>query len=130
MWAAHLLFHLATAGGAIVPASERAATDLGLELFAAPIWSTSTCPPGGIPMASAPAAWLDPAKLLLLDAGLCLTLWIAWQVALQYASRARRAVAVVGPWAALAGALYAAGVWILLQPMEMRGAMVHGAMLH
>ena len=35
----------------------------------------------------------------------------------------RAAAGLFGPWAALGFVLWAAGVWILLQPMEMRGMM-------
>jgi len=31
---------------------------------------------------------------------------------------------VLAPWAVLAGALYSAGVWIIFQPMQMRGTMM------
>jgi len=34
------------------------------------------------------------------------------------------ALAVLAPWAVLAGALYSAGVWIVFQPMQMRGTMM------
>ena len=67
--------------------------------------------------------WLTSAQILLLDAGLLLTLYVAWRVAVQSTERVRRALDVVAPWAALSCGLYAAGVWILLQPMQMRGTM-------
>jgi cytochrome c oxidase assembly factor CtaG len=59
---------------------------------------------------------ITPGQILLLDAGLLLSLYIGWRIANQYASRA-----IIVPWATLACGLYAAGVWILLQPMQMRG---------
>ena len=116
MGAAHLLFHLATGAGAAIPVAQRVALDLGAPLFGAPDWSMG---------AAATSGWLLPAKLLLLDAGLCLTIVLVWRIAGQVAPEARRALGLVGPWAGLATALWLAGVWILLQPMEMRGAMVH-----
>ncbi len=66
--------------------------------------------------------WLMPAQLILLDAGLLLTLYVSWRVALHYAARIRTAAAVVAPWAALACLVYAVGIWILFQPMQMRGS--------
>ncbi len=107
MWAAHLLYHLATSFGAAWPAIERAAT------------GTVT----SIAMPSAPG-WLAPTQILLLDAGLLLTLYIAWRIASQYASKTRGILALVAPWAVASCALYAAGIWILFQPMQMRG-MLH-----
>ncbi|HSU58497.1 MAG TPA: cytochrome c oxidase assembly protein [Bryobacteraceae bacterium] len=107
MWAAHLLFHLATSAAAAIPAIQRAAT-------------------GAITAMAMPAApgWLEPAQILLLDAGLLLTLYVSWRIASQYAGRIRATAALVAPWAALSFGLYAVGIWILFQPMQMRG-MLH-----
>ncbi len=68
--------------------------------------------------------WLSSAQLLALDAGLLLTLYVAWRVAIQYAANVRSALSLVAPWIAVSCGLYAAGVWILFQPMQMRG-MLH-----
>jgi hypothetical protein len=35
------------------------------------------------------------------------------------------ALAVMSPWAVVAGALYSAGLWIIFQPMQMRGMAMH-----
>jgi cytochrome c oxidase assembly factor CtaG/ferredoxin len=107
MWAAHLLYHLATSFGAALPAIQRATTGT-MKLVAMP---------------SVPS-WLTPAQILLLDAGLLLTLYIAWRIASQYTTKIRTALKLVAPWAAISCALYAAGIWILFQPMQMRG-MLH-----
>ena len=60
-------------------------------------------------------------QALLLDAGLLLTLYLAWRIALLYTPRLRDAFRLSAPWAGVATALYAAGVWIILQPMQLRG---------
>ena len=60
-------------------------------------------------------------QLLLLDMGLLLTLYLGWRLARQWAVRSGRAVLILLPWAATVALAYAAGVWILLQPMQMRG---------
>lgn len=65
------------------------------------------------------ATLLHPLQLLLLDAGLLLSLYIGWRLAKLHAARK-----LILPWAALALALYTWGVWILFQPMQMRG-MLH-----
>jgi cytochrome c oxidase assembly factor CtaG/ferredoxin len=67
--------------------------------------------------------WLTPMQILLLDCGLLLTLFTAWRVAGQATVRLRRAIGIFSPWAVMAVALYGAGVWILFQPMQMRGMM-------
>lgn len=87
MWAAHLLYHLAT------------------------VWLTSV--PG----------WITPAQLMLLDGGLLLTLYVSWRIAREYFEEMRKAMELLTPWALLSCALYAVGVWILFQPMQMRGKM-------
>jgi hypothetical protein len=64
-------------------------------------------------------AWWPPAEILLLDAGLLLTLYLGWRVA----GRTRHALSFL-PCATLAVLLYAAGLWILFQPMQMRGMLM------
>src|SRR2546427_6399712 len=59
-------------------------------------------------------------EILLLDAGLLVTLYAMWRIV--RASRA--AVAAVLPWAAVAGGLYGTRIWIFLPPIQMRGLMM------
>lgn len=77
----------------------------------APAWTTSL-------------AFVTPAQILCLNAGLLLTLYVILRIAEQYGQGGRRVLAIAAPWALLSFALYGAGIWILFQPMEMRG-MVH-----
>jgi cytochrome c oxidase assembly factor CtaG/polyferredoxin len=107
MWAAHLLYHFATGWSSAVPVVARA---LG--------GTMQTVLPPLVPN------WLTPGQILILDAGLLLTLYVAWQIANRYGTRLWNAAAIVLPWVFLSVGLYAVGIWILLQPMEMRG-MVH-----
>ncbi len=107
MWAAHLLYHLATGWSAVWPILQN--RFLGAQdQFAAP------------PVPD----WLTAAQILLLDAGLLLTLYVGWRIAIQSAGKIRGAIALLSPWATVAVALYCAGAWIFFQPMQMRG-MVH-----
>jgi cytochrome c oxidase assembly factor CtaG len=108
MWAAHFVFHLLTGWSGLLLATQRVLADVGLA--APPRWTHVPAMLG--------AGGLLGLELLLLDAGLLLTLWIAWRIA-------GRALGRVAPAAAVATALWAAGVWILSQPMAMRGMMVH-----
>jgi hypothetical protein len=107
MWVAHLLYHLAVGWSTAFPVIERAITGSM----------------GAYPAALVPT-WLPPIQLLLLDAGLLLTLYVSWRIAKQYAGQAGKALALLTPWAGVSCGLFAAGVWILLQPMQMRG-MLH-----
>jgi hypothetical protein len=108
MWMAHFWFHYLTAWSSIIPAAGRA-LNRGFE-FAALTSSGMRAP-----------AWWPPAEILLLDAGLLLTLYLGWRVALSRPGGWRPALGLLAPWAALAVLLYAAGLWILFQPMQMRG---------
>jgi hypothetical protein len=65
------------------------------------------------------------AQLLLLDAGVLLSLYVGWRIARAYTSRPKDGLLLLAPWATVAAVLYAAGVWVVFQPMQMRG-MVHG----
>ncbi|MEI9975837.1 MAG: hypothetical protein WDO73_29520 [Ignavibacteriota bacterium] len=65
--------------------------------------------------------WMPPIELVFLGLGLLLTLYTTWRVACRISVDGRIALATMSPWAALASGLYAAGVWIVFQPMQMRG---------
>ena len=69
--------------------------------------------------------WIPSLELCFLDLGLLLTLYTIWHVARRLSTGDSMAVAAMSPWAVLAGALYSAGIWIVFQPMQMRGMMVH-----
>jgi cytochrome c oxidase assembly factor CtaG/ferredoxin len=117
MWSAHFLFHFATGIGTAVPVAQRALSDLGAHWPGAPDWSHAAM------MRTPP--WLTGLELLLLDAGLLLSLAIGWRIALELSGgRGAGALRLHLPWATLAVALWGAGTWIVFQPMQMRG-MVH-----
>jgi hypothetical protein len=113
MWAAHLAFHLSTGFLTFMPVFERV-------LGTTPDWSLSAHPLFVNSIA--------PLQILLLDAGLLLTLYLSWRCVADYRSRDSRLTGMhvrsVLPWGLLATGLYAAGVWVLLQPMQMRGMMM------
>ena len=108
MWLAHFSNHLVAGWSALIPAVESFFSRL----------SSGVYPQAWMPL------WMPSVDLLFLDFGLLLTLYVAWRVARQVADGKRMALAVLAPWAVLAGALYSAGVWIIFQPMQMRGTMM------
>jgi hypothetical protein len=115
MWAAHFAYHLAAGWLTAIPVLHRSWADL-LHNSTPVNWSLSSyalVPP-----------WLTPLQILLLDAGLLLTLYIAWRISQRYASGIASRLRLAGPWGVLACALYLVGVWILFQPMQMRGTMM------
>ena len=91
-------------------------------------------PSGGGPgplVTNAPPQWnvsslafvaLPGLQILLLDAGCLLSLWILWSKAKDLAPH--RALRLFLPWLLLVAALYAIGIWIIFQPMEMRGTLI------
>jgi cytochrome c oxidase assembly factor CtaG/ferredoxin len=110
MWAAHLLFHLSTGWATLGPVARQAAADLGWHSLAPAHWATAA------PLLGADATL--SLQLLLLDAGMLITLYLGWRFA------ERRAI--LFPWAIAVVSAWAGGVWILLQPMQTRG-MIMGA---
>jgi len=67
--------------------------------------------------------WLLHLEILFLDLGLLLSLYTAYRIALSLTPDLPRALKAMAPWAILLLALFAAGIWIVLQPMQMRGTM-------
>ena len=116
MWIAHFSFHLLTGALSIVPVIQRTLGDAGM-FSGSPSWS--------LLRSVMRSDSITSIQLLLLDGGFLLTLYVSWRVSLRFAGRKRHAAQLALPWAALAALLFFAGVWILLQPMQMRGIMIH-----
>jgi cytochrome c oxidase assembly factor CtaG/ferredoxin len=113
MWAAHFLFHLETGWTSGWVAFQRAAQDIGFRWFNASAIGISS------PLISADTMLV--MQTLGLDAGLLLALYLGWRVAKAYEPRARDALCLLAPWAGVATVLFGFGIWIFLQPMQMRG---------
>src|SRR6185312_5690270 len=120
MWLAHFSYHLLTAGQTALPVIQRAAMDTGITLLGAPDWSLSSTMPS--------LDWLPALELLLLDLGLLFTLYIGWRTAARFGATLSRRLRLNAPWAALAFLLYSIGMWIIFQPMQMRGMMMMDSM--
>jgi polyferredoxin len=107
MWLAHYCFHFLTSYDTAVPVTQRIAADLGLAWLGMPAWVCTCCRPG--------TTWLLRLELLFLDVGLLLSLYAGYRLS--------TSLKALVPWALLMVVLFAAGVWILLQPMQMRGTL-------
>jgi cytochrome c oxidase assembly factor CtaG/ferredoxin len=116
MWAGHSLFHMVTGWSALGPTLQRAAIDMGIAGLGEPVWTS-------LPALLRPDSILS-LQLLLLDAGLLLTLYAGWRIRRAGPARSGATVGLQLSWACLALVLYASGVWTFLQPMQIRG-MVH-----
>jgi cytochrome c oxidase assembly factor CtaG/polyferredoxin len=108
MWLAHSCFHFLASYDSAVPVAQRFLADLGLTSVGAPAWGGVCCRPM--------AAWLLPLEILFLDMGLLLSLYTGYRLA--------PTPKALAPWALLMVLLFAAGVWILFQPMQMRGTLL------
>jgi cytochrome c oxidase assembly factor CtaG/ferredoxin len=109
MWLAHFGFHFFTGLLTPIPVIQRVLLDLHLAT-GAPWWS--------LRMPAIPQ--LLDFQCLALDFGLLGSLYFAWKVSSGLAGT-RKALRAFLPWAVLLTSLYLCGVWIVFQPMEMRG---------
>ena len=117
MWLIHFSYHLLSGGQTALPVIRRAAMDVGINIFGAPNWTLSG--------AMRSLDWLPSLNLLLLDLGLLLSLYLGWRIASRFNLSFAQTVRLNAPWAGLSFVLYSIGVWIIFQPMQMRGMMMH-----
>jgi hypothetical protein len=114
MWLAHYSFHFLASYDAAVPTAQRFAAEHGWAFLGEPVWAGSCCRPV--------AAWLLRLEVLFLDLGMLLSLYTGWRISLARCPGMGQALKALLPWAVLIVLLFAAGVWIVFQPMQMRGA--------
>jgi polyferredoxin len=117
MWIAHHLFHFLLGGLTIVPLVHSYLGDLGLAASRSVDWAVP---------ALIPEAWLVPMELFFVELGLLVSLVVLWKISRRDHPDAGRARKAFLPWATLALGLSLAGIWLLLQPMEMRGTIMGG----
>ncbi len=115
MWLAHYSFHFFTSWDTIIPATQRFAADRGWTAFGEPVWRCACC--------QGTAAWIPRVEILMLDFGLLGSLYTGFRIAEASTSSTARALRAFAPWATLMVLLFVLGVWIVFQPMEMRGTL-------
>ena len=115
MWVAHYLFHFLVGGLAVIPLTQEYLADLGLPFLGSPQWTLGPV---------LPDAWLLPLELLFLELGLLVSLVVAYRIAVREVGAGPRAFRAFLPWGLLALLLSGAGIWLLMQPMEMRGTVM------
>lgn len=114
VWVAHYCFHLLTGLWTFVPVAQDALADLGMPWLGTPDWSL-----GGLP-----EELVYPLELGFLGLGFVGSLLVAYRIAQRdYPARVLQASA---PWAGLCLLLWVAAIWLLSQPMEMRGTFLGG----
>jgi cytochrome c oxidase assembly factor CtaG/ferredoxin len=113
MWLSHYSFHFLGSYETVVPAAQRFVGDLGWQILGEPAWGLACCRPV--------TEWLPRLEIISLDLGLLLSLYTGYRIALNQCPGRSRAVKAFLPWGVLIVCLFATGVWIILQPMQMRG---------
>jgi cytochrome c oxidase assembly factor CtaG/polyferredoxin len=115
MWLAHYLYHFLIGASGLWPVAQRIAGELGWPFLGRPIWRAACC--------LTPADWLLPLEIICLDLGLLLSLYCGYRIARERYGAWPRALPVFAPWATLILLLFAFGLWVLFQPMQMRGTL-------
>jgi hypothetical protein len=114
MWLAHYGYHFFTGLYTIVPVTQNALAELGWPVLGEPRWT----------LVGWPKTIVEPLEFGFLLLGLAGSLLIAWRLAEDDAET--HAVRAFLPWAAVCAILFAASVWLMLQPMDMRATMMAG----
>jgi ferredoxin len=116
MWISHYSFHLVTSYDSTWPAIQRFMADNGCSILGDSEWRCACCC----------QTWTGVTKmeLLTLGLGLLLSLYIGYRIACNLVQEEWRILRAFAPWAALMVILFAAEVWIILQPMQMRGSIM------
>jgi ferredoxin len=110
MWAAHYGFHLLTGLFTVVPITQSVVTRVaGWPVLGDPLWRWTGLRPGAV----------FPIQLGSLLLGVIGSLVLCYQISERDGPSGPGAAAA--PWMLLTLALASASIWILIQPMEMRG---------
>lgn len=122
IWLAHYAFHFLTGFWTFIPVFQSFVADVsGVPLLGAPRWDLGPLVPPG---------WLYPLELGLLGLGWFGSLLVAYRLSSQEgASATQNDASFWGaflPWATLLSLLFAAAIWLMGQPMEMRGTWLAG----
>ena len=114
VWLAHYAFHFLTGFLTIVPVTQYALADLGWPLLGEPNWGLAGLRPGAVYV----------LELGFLTLGLLGSIIVAVSLAQTDCPSAPRRAYL--PWVVLHVVLWALAIWVLTQPMEMRGTFLGG----
>ncbi|MBS1254071.1 MAG: hypothetical protein MAG451_03127 [Anaerolineales bacterium] len=117
MWTAHYIFHFLTGALTIVPVTQDFLRDFGVSWLGEPRWGLGSL---------VPSAWILPIEMLFLYAGILGSLVAGLQIAQRRYPDRRLALRAALPWLVLVMLIGAASMWLLSQPMEMRGTFMAG----
>lgn len=115
VWLAHYGFHFFTGFLTVIPVAQNAALQsFGRPLLGEPQWML-----GGLP-----EAMVFPLEMGFLGLGLLGSWTVAWSIAHEFSPG--RTWAGFASWGALHLLLFVTAVWIMTQPMDMRGTFLGG----
>ncbi len=110
MWLAHYSFHFLTGALTVVPVTQSAAVDLlGWPALGEPLWRWAGMRPGAV----------FPIQLGCIVLGTIGSLAVAHLISQR--DSPERALRATAPWVVAFVLLAAVAIWVLFQPMEMRG---------
>lgn len=116
LWLAHYSFHFLSGFWTFVPVIQSFVQDVaGTAVLGSPRWYLGPL---------VPMAWLYPLELGFLGLGWMGSLLVVYQLAEQ--DKPGHAWRVFVPWVVLLSLLLVASVWLMGQPMEMRGTFLAG----
>ena len=114
MWLAHYSFHFLTGLYTVIPVTQNAVASLGWTFLGDPRWTYL-----GVPMRI-----VQPLQIGFLVLGLMGSLSVIHRMAQD--DSAEHPMRAFIPWAAVSALLFAAAVWLMFQPMDMRGTFLAG----
>ncbi len=114
MWLAHYSFHFFTGLLTFIPVTQSTLADWGVRILGAPRWTYT-----GLPV-----RFVQPLEFGFLVLGLAGSLLVAYRLAEE--DSADRPMMAFAPWAAVCLLIWISSIWLMLQPMEMRGALMGG----
>lgn len=113
LWTTHYTFHFLTSYQSIIPVTQRFLIDHGWPGLGGPQWAQSCCLLTG----NSIYQW----EILCLNLGLLLSLYTAYRIGCTEDPTGIANPGVISPWLGLIILLYGVGIWIIFQPMQMRG---------
>ena len=114
MWLAHYGFHFLTGILTFIPVTQSAVADFGTQWLGTPLWTWT-----GIP-----TRFVQPIELGFLLLGFAGSLLVTYRLASEDCEG--RPMKAFVPWATVCTLIWAASVWLMFQPMEMRATFLGG----
>lgn len=116
VWLAHYAFHFLTGALTVIPVTQSFLNDSGINV-GQPLWQLGPIVPAG---------WLFPLQTIFIYLGLFGSLVVGFQIAVHHYKARHIALRAFIPWGVLTLVMVAAALWIMFQPMEMRGTIFLG----